>query len=106
LLGILLLLRETDVLDDPMSKLWPLILIFLGISFVMLFLMRPRDWGVLIPGGILIAIGLVFFLRNYRCISWVTLNDIFQWWPIILIAVGAYMLTGRRKRNNTTSSSS
>lgn len=92
LLGLFLLLRETGVLDDPMEDQWPLILIILGFSFVITFLFRPQEWGILIPGGILMVIGLLFFLRNYRYISWHTMHDILRWWPLILVAVGAWML--------------
>ena len=96
LLGLFFLLRETGALDDPMEDQWPLILIILGFSFVITFLFRPQDWGILIPGGILMIIGLLFFLRNYRYISWHTMHDILQWWPLILVAVGAWMLLGRK----------
>jgi hypothetical protein len=97
LLGLFFLLRETDVLMDPMSDLWPIILIIVGVSFTMVFLFRPQEWGMLIPGGILLVIGVVILLWNYRYISRYTMSGIFNWWPLILIAIGAWLLLGRRK---------
>ena len=96
LLGLFFLFLEIGVLTDSMQDLWPLILIIIGISFVMVFLFRPSEWGTLIPGGILIVIGLLFFTWNYRYISWRTMNNILQWWPVILIIIGAGLLLGRR----------
>jgi len=101
LLGLFFLLRETKVLDDTLDDLWPLILIILGISFVMVFLFRPREWGHLIPGGILLVIGLLFFLRNYRYLSRYTLERIFHWWPLILVIIGAWLLLGRRRTHES-----
>ncbi len=95
LLGLIFLLNQFDVID-PLSETWPLILIIIGVSFVMIFLVRPQDWGVLIPGGILIILGLIFLLRNYRYISWGTVGDILQWWPLILIVLGVKLLMSKR----------
>lgn len=98
LLGLIFLLYEIGVID-PLNETWPLILIVLGISFVMIFLIRPQDWGVLIPGGILVVLGLIFLLRNYRYISWDAVGDILQWWPLILVAMGVGLLIFKRKSN-------
>ncbi len=95
LLGLIFLLHQIDLID-PLTKTWPLILIIIGISFVMIFLVRPQDWGVLIPGGILTILGLIFLLRNYRYISWGTVGDILQWWPLILIVLGVILLMSKR----------
>jgi hypothetical protein len=97
LLGLFFLLMEVGVLEDSMEDLWPLILIILGVSFVMAFLFQPREWGHLIPGGILIVIGLLFFLWNYRFISWRTMDNIFHWWPVILVILGVWLLSGRKR---------
>ena len=95
LLGLIFLLYEIGVID-PLTETWPLILIVIGVSFVMIFLLRPKDWGVLIPGGILVVLGLIFLLRNYRYISWGTVGDILQWWPLILVVLGIRLLIPKR----------
>lgn len=95
LLGLIFLLHQIDLID-PLSKTWPLILIIIGVSFVMIFLVRPQDWGVLIPGGILTILGLIFLLRNYRYISWGAVGDILEWWPLILVVVGVRLLMPKR----------
>lgn len=98
LMGLFFLSRETGILEDPMFMLWPMFLIIIGVSFVMVFLFQPREWGMLIPGGILTGIGMLFFLRNYGCISWHAVGSVLRWWPIALIAVGAWMVLGRSRR--------
>jgi hypothetical protein len=97
LLGLFFFLRQNEVLQDSMEKLWPLILIILGFSFLLTFLFRPQDWGVLIPGGILLVIGLLFFLRNYRYVSRHTVSGILQWWPLILVIIGIRLALGARR---------
>jgi hypothetical protein len=97
LLGFFFFLMEVGVLEDTMQDLWPLLLIILGASLVMVFLFQPREWGHLIPGAILIVIGLLFFLWNYRVISWRTMDRIFHWWPVILVLIGIWLLLGRRR---------
>jgi len=97
LMGLLFLLRHTEVLPESMEVHWPLILIILGISFVMVFLFRPQEWGMLIPGGILLLIGLLFFLNNYNYISRRALLGVLQWWPLILIIVGIRLILGAKR---------
>jgi len=97
LLGLLFLLRQTEVLDDSRGDLWPLIIVILGVSFVMVSLLRPREWGHLVPGGISLIIGLLLFLRSYLYLSRYTLERIFHWWPLILVILGVWLLLGRRR---------
>jgi membrane-bound ClpP family serine protease len=97
LLGLLFLLKHSGVLQESMEVLWPLILIILGVSFVMVFLFRPQEWGMLIPGGILLLIGLLFFLRNYHYISRRALFGVLQWWPLLLIIIGIRLILGVKR---------
>jgi phage shock protein C len=51
---------------------------------------KSKDSGSLIIGGLLIIIGLLFFLRQF--FSWVSFNYM---WPLILIGVGLVLLMRR-----------
>jgi hypothetical protein len=42
-------------------------------------------------GGTLVAIGLVVLLNN---LGWLDLDRLARWWPILLIAIGAYFVYG------------
>lgn len=98
LLGLIFWADDIYWLHGSVSSNWPLILIALGISFSASYLAEPSsNRGALVPGGILIAIGGLFLLTEYRVFR---LHHIFyylNWWPILLILVGTWLLV--RKRN-------
>jgi hypothetical protein len=68
---------------------WPIFLLAFGLGFVVLFLFRRDDWGLLVPGGVLLFFGAIFFLRTLDILYW---RNVADFWPIILIAVGLSMI--------------
>jgi hypothetical protein len=70
-----------------MALLWPAFPLIVGIAFVVLWAAgRFRDWGVLIPAGILLLVGFggfAFTLGNVPIFQ-----NILQWWPLLLILFG------------------
>jgi len=44
---------------------------------------------------ILIVLGIIFLLKN---LGWLPHPVIAQWWPLILIIVGVFLLIGRSSR--------
>jgi TM2 domain-containing membrane protein YozV len=54
---------------------------------------EPEESGVESPvwGGSLVAIGLLVLFNN---LGWLDLDRLARWWPILLIAVGAYFVYG------------
>jgi len=99
LLGLFFFLRNFDIIPYYyMREVWPIILIILGLSFVSVFITKPRDWGVLIPGGILLFLGIIFLLRKFHII-YLDIEDIIaDYWPMILIIIGAGIILGALKR--------
>lgn len=87
LLGVLFTLYNYGFLGYYYwNELWPAFLIIFGVAFIMLFIFKPTDWGVLIPGGLFLFFGLVFLLRNLRLYY---IQDIIRgYWPLILIVIG------------------
>ncbi len=99
LLGLFFSLRNYDIIPYYyMREIWPIILIILGLSFVSVFITKPADWGVLIPGGILLLLGIVFLLRKLDII-YLDIGDIIaDYWPVILIIIGGGIIAGALKR--------
>ena len=58
LLGILYFLKNYQYISLRHDIFLPALLIILGLSFFMLFVFEPRDWGVIIPSFIFIGLGL------------------------------------------------
>ncbi len=98
-LGTFFLLRNYDILAFDYyfysaGEYWPIFLIACGAAFVVQFLMRTDDWGPLIPGAILLFLGSAFLLRNFD-LYWFDFSD---YWPVILIAIGATLIFSSLKR--------
>ena len=66
-----------------MSSLWPVFMLGPGLGFILMYLFGERDGGLLIPGTILLVVG-VFFLSMGRWSG--------RWWPAVLIIIGAVLL--------------
>jgi len=86
LLGLFFLLEQTEVIYLPGWQNWPLIVLFLGVSFVVLYVFDPNRRGALLTGTIIIA-GAFIFLRyphgRDEILEWLG-----HWWPLILILIG------------------
>ena len=76
---------------SDMRLLWPAFPLIVGIAFVVLWAAgRFRDWGVLIPAGILILVGLGGFAFTLGSVP--VFQNLLQWWPLLLIVFGALIL--------------
>lgn len=96
LIGLLFLLKSGHILYDPWYVLWPLFPAIVGFAFIVLFIFRPGDWGLLIPGGILMLFGIIFLADNYGCIGFDPGYIISRYWPLILIVIGVKLLLDAR----------
>ncbi len=100
-LGIFFFLRNfgyfsLDYYFYDLRDYWPIFLIAFGLGFIVLFLFKSDDWGVLVPGGLLLFFGAVFFLNTIDILYWRNITD---FWPVILIAVGvSIVINNLRKR--------
>jgi hypothetical protein len=70
-----------------MHYLWPLFVLIPGLLFELSYFIERRAPGILIPGGILMTIGLLFFFEVFT--NWSFSSNT---WPvyIISVAVGFY----------------
>lgn len=69
----------------------------LGLSFLAIYVIdlivsraRPMGWWPIIPGGILTIVGAALFTDKE---GW--LESLSQWWPLIFIVVGVWILLER-----------
>jgi hypothetical protein len=87
--GVLLAGRVLNLENFDWTHLWPLILLVLGLSFELGYFISRRDPGVLVPGGILITLSILFLFETYT--DW---NYSDRTWPIYILAVsiGLYQL--------------
>lgn len=106
--GVLLLLNNLEVGIEieirQVIKLWPVILLILGINWLILSFGSTGSeagrriffsWGQFLTALIFIAVGTVFLGRNLGLFE-VDLSIFFNLlWPVILILVGFNLLRGR-----------
>ncbi len=101
LLGLFFLLRNYDIIPYYyIREIWPVFLIILGLAFVAVFFTKPSDWGLLIPAGIFLLLGIVLLLRKLHIIYWDIWDIVSDYWPIILIIIGGGIILGSLKRQH------
>jgi hypothetical protein len=88
-LGLLFLTSQLQAWTGlHIGRLWPFVLIALGVGFL-LFPGEGSRW----PGGLwLIFVGGIFLLHTYRVVS------IRDSWPLFLVATGLSVLAGGVRR--------
>ncbi|MFQ5648864.1 MAG: LiaI-LiaF-like domain-containing protein [bacterium] len=101
-LGLFFFLRNFDFFDLAydfyhVGEYWPVFLIAIGAAFIAQFLLKPEDWGVLIPGAVLFFLGTVFFLHHLEVFYWVDFATV---WPIILIIIGVTLVVSSLVRKH------
>jgi hypothetical protein len=92
-LGILLFLQNTGMLTDDLGqniiRLWPILLIIIGLDGVF------RQEGLVGP-IFLVGLGVVFLLSNLGYLAFEAWPFVLRLWPVLLIAFGLDILTRRR----------
>jgi hypothetical protein len=88
LVGVVLLLRQVDVID-PDVRIWPLVLLVVGLWLLFDRLVTRRLGAGITWPLVLIAIGGVLFLQDLDVI-----DDSLSLWPILLIIAGVAIVVG------------
>jgi hypothetical protein len=73
-----------------MDLLWPGFLLGPGLGFFFMYLFGPHEKGLLIPASILTLLALLF---------WSGREAFRYFWPLLLIAVGIYLLFRNRTKS-------
>lgn len=100
LVGGFFLLRNFEIIPHFYAEeYWPIFLIAMGFGFITKFVFNPKDWGVLIPGGLFLFFGIGFSMRTLSGYFWRWEYIVEDYWPVILIVIGAaVLLSGLRKK--------
>lgn len=98
LIGILSILNKVFDLEIlNIGNLWPLFVLIPGLVFEFSYFSSGRNAGLLVPGGILTTIGVLFLFETFS--SW---NFASYTWPIypLAVAIGLFQLYifGRREK--------
>lgn len=95
LLGILFLGPAIGLFS--LAKMWPAIILLVGLGLFMLFLLIPKTAGLLIPVTILVISSILFFYCTFSG-NW---NKMAVMWPIFpfSVAVGLYLMYFAEKKN-------
>ena len=88
--GVVFLLENFADWEIPWGGWWPIILIAVGIWNIV----RNRSWF----GGLMVTALGVFFLLDTQDVWEYTIGDIWRFWPVVLILVGARMLFKRKRK--------
>jgi hypothetical protein len=76
---------------SEMRLLWPAFPLIVGVAFVVLWAAGGfRDWGVLIPAGVLLLVGFGGFAFTLGNVP--VFQNVLQWWPLLLIFFGIIIL--------------
>lgn len=98
LTGMLFSLRKAGLISGAFSIYFPAFIIIVGFAFFMLFVYNPKDWHLLIPSFVFLALGAALMLTHlgywYSRDVW---RAIASYWPVLLIIVGATMLLRRMR---------
>jgi hypothetical protein len=78
-LGIIFLMGNLS--EVGMSRLWPVFPLVVGLSFWIAYFQDRTNFGILMPGSILVVISLLFFYCNFT--SWSKMEAL---WPIFILA--------------------
>ena len=89
-----LALQLFGFLNAPIIKLWPLLVINVGISFFSagIFTWRKIRFSFLIPSVAFLLMGLLFLLFSLGLVGFSFKAFFLQWWPVLLIACGFLLL--------------
>ncbi|MBQ0051412.1 MAG: hypothetical protein KBT11_05040 [Treponema sp.] len=92
--GLLFTFIHANVVESNLSQLWPLFVIFCGLCLLLTCLFKHRRirsvYGM--PAGIMIGMGIVFFLFSFKIITISFVSFISKWFPLILICFGAVLV--------------
>lgn len=102
-IGVIFLLHNFNFFPwFDIGKLWPVILIVIGIAMLILDNHRKDKYferrhlkmrKSLIPGLVLILLGITFLLINLGYLGWNVFFRLFSLWPLILVVIGIELVS-------------
>ncbi len=100
---VLLVLGGYQMLEDlgvayvSSYLLFPWTVVLVGVGFLMMFAVKPRNWHVLVPSVVFLGSGTLMVLSEMGYFDrWDVLDAFRQYWPIALILFGITLLLNRK----------
>lgn len=85
LLGAWFALRQVGAPLPGIEAMWPVFPTLVGAAFLLGFLLQPRNYGLVLPGTIILLVGLFFFAFTLGPLDWHQMKEL---WPIFPLIVG------------------
>ena len=96
-LGGYQLLEALDAVYISSYLLFPWTVVLVGVGFLMMFAVRPREWHVIVPALFFVATGSIMILAEMGYFDrWDVVEAIRQYWPIALILFGVTLLLNKK----------
>jgi len=100
---VLLVLGGYQALEDlgavyvSSYLLFPWTVVLVGVAFLTMFAVKPRNWHVIVPALFFMATGAVMIFAEMGYFDrWEVLDAFRQYWPIALILFGITLLLNRK----------
>lgn len=92
--SVLLLLTQWNLVPFSLEQLWPLFLILISLSMVMVSLLCKRKFELqyLIPAGMICVLGIFFTLFSFDIIPTPLNVTISAFWPLLLVLGGLLLI--------------
>jgi hypothetical protein len=77
--------------------LFPWTVVLVGVGFLMMFAVKPKNWHVLVPSVVFMGAGTLMVLSEMGYFDrWEVVDAFRQYWPIALILFGITLLLNRK----------
>ena len=92
--SVLLLLAQWNIIPVSLEQLWPLFLILISLSMVMvsLFCKRKFELQYFIPAGMISVLGIFFMLFSFDIIPTPLNVTVSAFWPLLLVLGGLLLI--------------
>ena len=91
------MLEDLGVVYISSYLLFPWTVVLVGVAFLMMFVVSPRNWHVLVPTVFFLGAGAVMVLAEMGYFDrWDVMDAMRQYWPIALILFGITLLLNRK----------
>lgn len=100
--SVLLLLTQWNIVPVSLEQIWPLFLILISISMVMVSLVCKKKFELqyLIPAGMISILGIFFILFSFDIVPTPLNVTVSAFWPLLLVLGGLLLIAIYfRKRN-------
>lgn len=101
LIGLYNVLVELELYQLREYLIGPALVLTLGVAFLVMFLVVPRDWHVLVPTIFFLGLGALMVMAELGYLyRWEVEDLVGTYWPVGLVVFGAALLLSRGSMQN------